>query len=188
MTTTAIVNHSFNIPKCDLAFRTVSLTSLLGALVPPQTARLSVSFFFLFLYIFKADQVFFFFNSRTQTPLSHSASRTRPTHRSHTLISNSPSYLEITSTCSQTLTKLMHKLLVLDLNGTLLHSPPPPKPYRGRRHQHPAPRRIMPRPYLTAFRTYLFAPRTRAWLDVMVWSSAQPHSVEDMMLDTFGRD
>jgi hypothetical protein len=40
----------------------------------------------------------------------------------------------------------------------------------------------MHHPYLTAFRAYLFAPRTRAWIDVMVWSSAQPHSVEDMML------
>jgi hypothetical protein len=63
-----------------------------------------------------------------------------------------------------------------------------PKPSRNRRHQHPAPRRVMPRAYLTAFRAYLFALQTRAWLDVMVWSSAQPHSVEDMMLDTFGRD
>jgi len=51
-----------------LAFRAVSLTSLLGALVPPQTARLSVRILFLFLYVFKADQVFFFFNSWTQTP------------------------------------------------------------------------------------------------------------------------
>jgi hypothetical protein len=83
----------------------------------------------------------------------------------------------------------MRKLLILDLNGTLLlRSLRAPKSYRGRRHQHPAPRRVMPRAYLTAFRAYLFAPRTRAWLDVMVWSSAQPHSVEDMMLDTFGRD
>jgi hypothetical protein len=46
----------------------------------------------------------------------------------------------------------------------------------------------MPRAYLTAFRAYLFAPWTRTWLDVMVWSPAQPHSVEDMMSDTFGRD
>jgi hypothetical protein len=46
----------------------------------------------------------------------------------------------------------------------------------------------MRRPYLTALRAYLFAPQTRAWLDVMVWSSAQPHSVEDMVLHALGDD
>ena len=46
----------------------------------------------------------------------------------------------------------------------------------------------MPRPYLAALRAYLFAPQTRAWLDVMVWSSAQPHSVEDMALHALGDD
>ncbi len=46
----------------------------------------------------------------------------------------------------------------------------------------------MPRPYLAALRAYLFAPLTRAWLDVMVWSSAQPHSVEDMVLHALGDD
>ena len=101
----------------------------------------------------------------------------------------SPSYLELASTPSKSLSEPPRKLLILDLNGTLLlRSLRASKSYRGRRHQHPAPRRVMPRAYLTAFRAYLFAPRTRAWLDVMVWSSAQPHSVEDMMLDTFGRD
>jgi len=78
------------------------------------------------------------------------------------------------------------KLLVLDLNGTLL--------YRGahllRRGQGPASatqrlRTVYPRPYIPAFRAYLFAPETRAWLDTMVWSSAQPHSVEDMVSRTF---
>jgi hypothetical protein len=44
----------------------------------------------------------------------------------------------------------------------------------------------MRRPYLTALRAYLFAPQTRAWLDVMVWSSAQPHSVEDMVWHALG--
>jgi hypothetical protein len=46
----------------------------------------------------------------------------------------------------------------------------------------------MPRPYLPALRSYFFAPLTLAWLDVMVWSSAQPHSVDDMILHTFGND
>ena len=46
----------------------------------------------------------------------------------------------------------------------------------------------MPRPYLAALRAYLFAPQTRAWLDVMVWSSAQPHSVDDMVFHALGED
>ncbi|KAH9956750.1 hypothetical protein BJV74DRAFT_984449 [Russula compacta] len=101
----------------------------------------------------------------------------------------SPSYLESSSKPSQTLSEPTRKLLVLDLNGTLLlRSPRPPKSYRGQHQHHPAPRRVMPRPYLSALCAYLFAPQTRAWLDVMVWSSAQPHSVEDMVLHAFGRD
>jgi hypothetical protein len=99
----------------------------------------------------------------------------------------SPSYLELMSTPSKTLSEPTHKLLILNLNGTpLLRSPRAPRSYRGRRH--PAPCCVMPRAYLTASRAYLFAPRTCAWLNVMVRSSAQLHSVEDMMLDTFGRD
>ena len=43
-----------------------------------------------------------------------------------------------------------------------------------------------PRPYLPSFRKYLFAPETQAWLDVMVWSSAQPHSVQGMVDRVFG--
>jgi hypothetical protein len=82
---------------------------------------------------------------------------------------------------------------VLDLNGTLLlRSPRPPRSFRSGQHQHqpshPAPRRVMRRPYLTALRAYLFAPQTRAWLDVMVWSSAQPHSVDDMVAHALGND
>ncbi|KAH7886789.1 hypothetical protein F5I97DRAFT_1936412 [Phlebopus sp. FC_14] len=71
------------------------------------------------------------------------------------------------------------KLLVLDLNGTLLvrssHS----------RH-HSRLRAVHPRPYIPAFRAYLFAPETQGWLDTMVWSSAQPHSVADMVDKVFG--
>jgi hypothetical protein len=101
----------------------------------------------------------------------------------------SPSYLEFSSTPSITSSEPTRKLLVLDLNGTLLlRSPRPPKSSRGKYQPHPAPRRVMRRPYLTALRAYLFAPQTRAWLDVMVWSSAQPHSVEDMVLHALGDD
>ncbi|KAI9451518.1 hypothetical protein BJY52DRAFT_1351994 [Lactarius psammicola] len=101
----------------------------------------------------------------------------------------SESYIAFSRTPSTTLSSPTRKLLVLDLNGTLLlRSPRPPRSARGQYHMGPAPRRVMPRPYLPALRAYFFAPRTRAWLDVMVWSSAQPHSVDDMLLHTFGKD
>ncbi|KIJ67390.1 hypothetical protein HYDPIDRAFT_108135 [Hydnomerulius pinastri MD-312] len=77
------------------------------------------------------------------------------------------------------------KLLVLDLNGTLLIR----SQRTVRSHnigQFPKPRAVQPRPYMPAFRAYLFAPETQAWLDTMVWSSAQPHSVEDMVDKVFG--
>lgn len=34
----------------------------------------------------------------------------------------------------------------------------------------------------------MFHDRNREWLDVMVWSSAQPHSVDDMVQKAFGED
>ncbi|KAI9507410.1 hypothetical protein F5148DRAFT_1285244 [Russula earlei] len=82
----------------------------------------------------------------------------------------SPPYLDFSATPSKLLSVPTRKLLVLDLNGALvLRSPRPPKSYRGQYqyNQHPAPRRVMRRPYLTSLRAYLFAPETRAWLDVM---------------------
>ncbi|RPD60739.1 hypothetical protein L227DRAFT_585891 [Lentinus tigrinus ALCF2SS1-6] len=89
----------------------------------------------------------------------------------------------------------LRKLLVLDLNGTLLHrSPNNP---RARHHERPRDplgnllprlRPVHPRPYMSAFRSFLFAPETKSWLDVMVWSSAQPHSVDDMVDKCFGKD
>ncbi|KAM5541619.1 hypothetical protein V8D89_004809 [Ganoderma adspersum] len=90
------------------------------------------------------------------------------------------------------------KLLVLDLNGTLLHRAPHnfrPKSRTAadddrKRDRHgnflPRLRPVHPRPYMPAFRNYLFHSRTREWLDVMVWSSAQPHSVGDMVDKCFG--
>jgi hypothetical protein len=101
----------------------------------------------------------------------------------------SPSYLALASEPSKTLPEPTRKLLILDLNGTLLlRSPRPAKSSRSQYQSHAAPRRVMPRPYLSALRAYLFAPQTRAWLDVMVWSSAQPHSVEDMVSCALGDD
>jgi len=94
---------------------------------------------------------------------------------------------------------LTRKLLVLDLNGTLLYR----SPHRSRRNSgsgvkeegiytqfNPSqPRSIRtahPRPYLVPFCNYLFHPSTKQWLDTMVWSSAQPHNVDDMVEKCFG--
>jgi hypothetical protein len=79
------------------------------------------------------------------------------------------------------------KLLVLDLNGTLLHRSPrtnknqPRYPIPGQEGFQPRLRSVHPRPYLPSFKSYMFHPSTKEWLDVMVWSSAQPHSVHDMV-------
>ncbi|KAJ3734583.1 hypothetical protein DFJ43DRAFT_1037775 [Lentinula guzmanii] len=80
------------------------------------------------------------------------------------------------------------KLLVLDLNGTLVFRP---KKYVNTTLAHDGPssakvRVIHPRSYMTPFREYLFHPQTKKWLDTMVWSSAQPHSVNDMIQHSFG--
>ncbi|KAJ7811533.1 hypothetical protein B0H14DRAFT_2859697 [Mycena olivaceomarginata] len=85
-------------------------------------------------------------------------------------------------------TQAPRKLLVLDLNGTLLlrskrtrSGPSPPNPGITRS------RLVHPRPYLGTFKEYIFHPSTKKWLDAMVWSSAQPHSVADMLNHCFGQ-
>ncbi|KZT03035.1 uncharacterized protein LAESUDRAFT_381728 [Laetiporus sulphureus 93-53] len=95
-----------------------------------------------------------------------------------------PGYLSLTEEACTALSdpSLSRKLLILDLNGTLLHRP-------DRMHvpkYGPRLRPVHPRPYMAAFRSYLFTPETKSWLDVMVWSSAQPHSVADMVDKCFG--
>ncbi|KAL4258247.1 FCP1 homology domain-containing protein [Pleurotus pulmonarius] len=87
----------------------------------------------------------------------------------------------------------LRKLLALDLNGTLVLRSPYKAPARGSTAHNPyanpyAPRplrTVLPRPFLPSFREYLFHPKTREWLDTMVWSSAQPHSVDDMVHRAF---
>ena len=98
--------------------------------------------------------------------------------------SNNPSHL-LTDPASS------RKLLVLDLNGTLLHRSPrsgknaPRHPIPGQEGFQPRLRSVHPRPYLPSFKSYIFHPSTKEWLDVMVWSSAQPHSVHDMVNKCF---
>ncbi|KAF7324667.1 Phosphoprotein phosphatase [Mycena kentingensis (nom. inval.)] len=77
----------------------------------------------------------------------------------------------------------LRKLLILDLNGTLLLRS---KHSRGAANGGPKPRTVYPRPYLQSFRAYILHTKTRAWLDAMVWSSAQPASVADMVHHAFG--
>ncbi|KAL5480207.1 hypothetical protein ACEPAI_1477 [Sanghuangporus weigelae] len=84
----------------------------------------------------------------------------------------SPEYLKIASEPSEKVPTPPQKLIILDLNGTLL--------LRIRSLGT-----IYPRPYMAAFRDYLFCPATRQWLDVMVWSSAQPHNVDRMVRRCF---
>ncbi|KAF8178060.1 hypothetical protein BJ912DRAFT_856472 [Pholiota molesta] len=92
------------------------------------------------------------------------------------------------------------KLIVLDLNGSLVlrsaHSRrvPPPRgrgapsssdPYADPTQQRPL-RTVHRRPYLASFAAYVLHEQTKKWLDTMVWSSAQPHSVADMVEHCFG--
>jgi hypothetical protein len=121
------------------------------------------------------------------------ASRPRPL-RSRTATPPSPQgpsleYIETSDDPSKSLTDptSSRKLLVLDLNGTLLHRSPhasknaPRYPIPGQAGFQPRLRSVHPRPYLPSFKSYVFHPSNKEWLDVMVWSSAQPHSVHDMV-------
>ncbi|EIN04178.1 hypothetical protein PUNSTDRAFT_122987 [Punctularia strigosozonata HHB-11173 SS5] len=104
--------------------------------------------------------------------------------------SPSPTYLTLATVPTMTLPSpaASRKLLILDLNGSLLlrsrfasRHPPGLQQQQG-----PQVRKVHRRPYLETFVNYLFASDTRSWLDVMVWSSAQPHSVADMVDKCFG--
>ncbi|KAF9041035.1 hypothetical protein BDZ89DRAFT_1128890 [Hymenopellis radicata] len=78
-----------------------------------------------------------------------------------------------------------HKLLILDLNGTLLYREKYQVRVPGQPYQH---RVARPRPYMPSFRQFLFHPETRTWLDTMVWSSARPHNVDTMIEEAFDQD
>src|ERR1700761_9654170 len=68
------------------------------------------------------------------------------------------------------------KLLIFDLNGTLLLRSP----------RNFGARKIYLRPYVRALVAYISHPTVRAWLDCMVWSSAQTHNVREMVDRVFG--
>ena len=73
------------------------------------------------------------------------------------------------------LKKPTHKLLILDLNGTLLH-----RPRNATRERYADMRKASKhpilRPYLREFMMYIFE-----HFQVMFWSSAKPHNVEAMI-------
>lgn len=141
-------------------------------------------------------------SSSTERLFTTGAKRLPPVPERRT--SPTESYLKLSLQSSPPLADptTSRKLLVLDLNGTLLlrsaHSArraPPSSHSRVRHstatpyhpsHTHPTPRTIHPRPYLPSFSAYLFHPSTSQWLDTMVWSSAQPRSVNDMVDKCFG--
>ncbi|KII90450.1 hypothetical protein PLICRDRAFT_52190 [Plicaturopsis crispa FD-325 SS-3] len=91
--------------------------------------------------------------------------------------SPSPTYLATSLQKSTPLSSPtdLRKLLIMDLNGTLVI-----------RLTSNGKRVAKPRAYMPSFRRYIFAPQTREWLDAMVWSSAQPRNVSDMVEKSFG--
>ncbi|KIJ96230.1 hypothetical protein K443DRAFT_682452 [Laccaria amethystina LaAM-08-1] len=114
----------------------------------------------------------------------------RPTPPPPIPVSPTLEYLRTSLEPSNTLASpsASRKLLILDLNGTLVFRSPHRRDYyHHANHYTPRPlRSVFPRPYFPSFRNYLFHPTTRTWLDTMVWSSAQPHSVADMVDKCFG--
>ncbi|ESK90303.1 phosphoprotein phosphatase [Moniliophthora roreri MCA 2997] len=100
----------------------------------------------------------------------------------------SPDYLSQASGSSQYIADptSSRKLLVLDLNGTLLLRPKRSARTKGEDASLTRTRPVHSRPYIPSFREYLSHPKTLSWLDTMVWSSAQPHSVKDMVERCFG--
>ncbi|KIM37410.1 hypothetical protein M413DRAFT_423204 [Hebeloma cylindrosporum] len=132
------------------------------------------------------------FRSRSPNPRSHPLpsrpspgpppppKRTNPTSEYIEISHQPPSHLLDPA--------LSRKLIVLDLNGTLVlrgaHTGRAP----GRPFDNPTQPRLRPvhpRPYLKTFATYLLHDETKKWLNTMVWSSAQPHSVQDMVGKAF---
>ncbi|KAG0321275.1 hypothetical protein BGZ97_011705 [Linnemannia gamsii] len=102
------------------------------------------------------------------TPVYYNAS-TKTFYPSTPIRSITPLYTPIALQDPVTVTKPRTLLVVLDLNGTLF--------YRAKNNK----RNVTPRPHLQAFLDFIFE-----HCKVMVWSSAQPHSVDAMLSCGFG--
>ncbi|KAF4622483.1 hypothetical protein D9613_009089 [Agrocybe pediades] len=102
-------------------------------------------------------------------------------------------YLEVAEKPSWTIqdASSARKLIVLDLNGSLLvrsahqRRPYQPQSQSSNQGRQLNVRTVHPRPYLSSFVQYILHPENKKWLDTMVWSSAQPHSVDDMVAHCF---
>ncbi|KAJ3849666.1 hypothetical protein EV368DRAFT_46852 [Lentinula lateritia] len=109
----------------------------------------------------------------------------RPTIQPEQIPVPSSTYLRLAEQPSVRLTDSTQtrKLLILDLNGTLLYREPRTKDgYDPYALNEPRPLRpTHTRPYMSSFKAFLFHPETRKWLDTMVWSSAQYPNVKDMI-------
>ncbi|KAG0372904.1 hypothetical protein BGX24_012433 [Mortierella sp. AD032] len=103
-----------------------------------------------------------------QTPVYYNAS-TKTFYPSTPIRAITPSYSPLALQDPVTVTKPRTLLIVLDLNGTLF--------YRAKNNK----RNVTPRPHLQAFLDFIFE-----HCRVMVWSSAQPHSVDAMLSCGFG--
>ncbi|QRV81204.1 NLI interacting factor-like phosphatase [Ceratobasidium sp. AG-Ba] len=118
----------------------------------------------------------------TSSTVRKSHRRRKPTAPVFVPSRPSNEYLALSQIASNHLTTprdgapLPRKLLVLDLNGTLVLRAP--RTWGNRP--------VMNRPFAKTFRDYLF--HQGSHLDVMVWSSAQPHSVDSMVDVFFGSD
>ncbi|KAJ7158498.1 hypothetical protein C8R46DRAFT_907603 [Mycena filopes] len=77
----------------------------------------------------------------------------------------------------KSITPGQRKLLIFDLNGTLLLRSP---------RKYGQQRKIYLRPYAGALVAFIAHPAVRAWLDCMVWSSAQVYNVREMVERVFG--
>ncbi|KAJ7707417.1 hypothetical protein B0H17DRAFT_517480 [Mycena rosella] len=91
----------------------------------------------------------------------------------------SPEYLAASLSPLPTAPPDQRKLLIFDLNGTLLLRSP---------RSYGSQRKIYLRPYARALVAYIAHPAVREWLDCMVWSSAQAHNVREMVERVFGAD
>jgi hypothetical protein len=102
--------------------------------------------------------------------------------------------LQPSSRLSSISSRTPKKTLVLDLNGTLVYrtkgraktsseaqQPVHIHPVYGPSPRSSTVRATWSRPYLPSFIRYLNHPKTKEWLDAVVWSSARPESVDEML-------
>lgn len=116
-------------------------------------------------------------DSARERPDAHAARTEFTPERSPGPTAPSDEYLAAIDVPSQFVEHpIVRKLLILDLNGTML--------FRSKATHPSKPRRVLLRPYVPAFLQYLFYRETN--YDVMVWSSAQPVNVKDMVGKVFG--